>query len=100
MFEINAAALGQNNVSKAKSNDVGWEYGSLVDASNKNKVKCLLCNLVINGGVFRLKKHVAHVGNDVAKCKESSQEAKDKCKKSLEETSKKRMEKTANNLDY
>jgi hypothetical protein len=26
---------------------------------------------------------VAHVGNDVVKCKESSQEAKEKCKKNL-----------------
>jgi hypothetical protein len=99
MLEINAEALEKDNVNKTKSKDAGWEYGNLVDASNKNKVKCMLCNLVVNGGVFRLKKHVAHVGNDVAKCKKSSQEAKDKCKKSLEETSKKR-EKTASDLDY
>jgi hypothetical protein len=99
MSEINAALQKENGI-KRMPNDVGWEYGSVVDASNKNKVKCMLCNIVINGGVYRLKKHVAHVGNDVAKCKESSQEAKDKCKKSLEETSKKRSEKTATELDY
>ena len=80
MSEINAATLQKENVLRGKSDDVGWEYGSLVDVSNKNKVKCMLCNLVINGGVYRLKKHVAHVGNDVTKCKESSQDAKDKCK--------------------
>jgi hypothetical protein len=51
---------------------------------SKNKVKCMLCNLASN------KKHVAHVGSDVAKCKESSHKPKDKCKKSLDETCKKR----------
>ncbi|XBI27532.1 hypothetical protein VPH35_052003 [Triticum aestivum] len=100
MLETNTTSvLLEENASKIKSDDVGWEYGSLADLSNKEKVKCLFCNHVIIGGVYRHKQHVAHVGNFVAKCKKSSQEAKDRCKKSLEEASKKRMEKTSHELE-
>ena len=96
MLETNTTSvLLEENARKRKSDDVGWEYGSLADVSNKDKVKCLFCNHVIIGGVYRHKQHVAHVGNFVAKCKKSSQEAKDRCKKSLEDASNKRREKTA-----
>ena len=97
MSETNAtSALQEQNVLKRKSDDVGWEYGSLVDASKMDKVKC---NHVSTGGVYRHKQHVAHIGNAVVKCKKSSQEAKDRCKKSLEEVSKKRRENTSRELE-
>ncbi|KAI5006856.1 hypothetical protein ZWY2020_042068 [Hordeum vulgare] len=83
----------EENVLKRKSDDVGWECESLADASNKDKVKCMFCNHVSTGGVYRHKQHVAHVGNGVVKCKKISQEAKDRCRKSLEEASNKRREK-------
>ncbi|KAM0894150.1 hypothetical protein ACQ4PT_024652 [Festuca glaucescens] len=98
MSEMNATTQ-QENVLKRKSDDVGWEYGSLIDPSNLDKVKCKFCNHVSTGGIYRLKQHVAHVSNVVAKCKKSSQEAKDRCKKSLEEASKKRREKTIRELE-
>lgn len=69
----------EENVLKIKSDDVGWEYGSLADASNKDKVKSMFCNHVSIGGVYHHKQHVAHVSNVVVKCKKSSQEAKDRC---------------------
>ena len=31
------------NLLKRNSDDVGWEYGVLVDPNNKDKVKCKLC---------------------------------------------------------
>ena len=100
MSETNATStLQEENVLKRKSDDVGWEYRSLADASNKDKVKCSFCNLVFSGGIYRHKKHVAHVGIAVVKCKKSSQEAKDMCRKSLEEASKKRRAKTARELE-
>jgi hypothetical protein len=93
MSETNArATLQEENALKRKSDDVGWEYGSLVDPSKLDKVKCMFCNHVSTGGVYRLKQHVAHVGADVVKCKNSSQEPKDRCKNSLEEASNKRRE--------
>jgi hypothetical protein len=99
MSEMNVTTSQQENVLKRKSDDVGWEYGSLIDPSNLDKVKCMFCNHVSTGGIYRLKQHVAHVSNAVAKCKKSSQEAKDRCKKSLEEASKKRREKTIRELE-
>ena len=34
---------------KRNSDDVGWEYDVLVDANNKDKVKCKFCNKVMQG---------------------------------------------------
>ena len=74
------------NVLRRNSDDVGWEYGVLIDAQNKDKVKCKFCGHQSTGGVYRLKQHVANVGKNVKKCRESTQEAKEKCKKSLDES--------------
>jgi hypothetical protein len=43
---------------KRNSDDVGWEYGVLVDPLSKEKVRCLLCGHVSSGGIYRLKQHV------------------------------------------
>jgi hypothetical protein len=47
------------------------------------------------GGVCCVKKDVARVANVVVICKKNSHESKEKCKKCLEEASKKRRKKTA-----
>jgi hypothetical protein len=49
--------------------------------------------------MYRLKQHLGHVGSAVARCKITTPEAKDKCKKSLEEATRKRKEKTAHDLN-
>jgi hypothetical protein len=84
---------------KRNSDDVGWEYGVLVDPLNKENVRCLLCGHCSSGEIYRLKQHVGHVGSIVAKCKKKTPEAKDKCKKSLEKATKKRKEKIARDLN-
>uniref|UniRef100_K3Y297 HAT C-terminal dimerisation domain-containing protein n=1 Tax=Setaria italica TaxID=4555 RepID=K3Y297_SETIT len=68
------------NVLKRNSDDVGWEYGFLVDPNNKDKVECKFYGHRSQGGVHRLKEHVANVGTNAKKCKKSTQEAKDKKK--------------------
>jgi hypothetical protein len=93
------ATSQEENVLKRKSDDVGWEYGSLVDPSKQDKVKCMFCNHVSTEGVYCLRQHVAHVGSAVVKCKKISQEAKDRCKTSLDGASKKRREKIAREVD-
>jgi hypothetical protein len=43
MSETNArATLQEENALKRKSDDVGWEYGSLVNPFKLDKVKCIL----------------------------------------------------------
>jgi len=66
---------------KRNSDDVGWQYGILVDPNNKDKVKCKFCNKVMQGGIYRLKQHVAHDGKNATKCPKSTDEAKEKCQK-------------------
>jgi hypothetical protein len=111
MYFICRMATGQSGVTvltvaatdpvvlKRNLDDVGWEYGILVDPLNKEKARCLLCGHCSSGGIYHLKQHVGHAGGDVAKCKKTTPEAKDKCKKSLEEATRKRKEKTAHDLN-
>jgi hypothetical protein len=47
---------------KRNSDDVGWEYGVLVDPLNKEKVQCFLRGHCSSRGIYRLKQHVGHVG--------------------------------------
>ncbi|KAL6179075.1 hypothetical protein ACLB2K_050591 [Fragaria x ananassa] len=67
---------------KPKSDDVGWEYGSLVNLSNLDKVKCKLCGKILSGGIYQLKQHIAHEKGNVTLCNKSSDEDKNKCKSS------------------
>ncbi|CAD6247176.1 unnamed protein product [Miscanthus lutarioriparius] len=89
------------NLLKRNSDDVGWEYGVLVDASNKDKVKCKLYDKEMRGGIHRLKEHLAHKGKNVKKCTArtpQAMEAKEKCKKALADA-KRKEEKTVRELE-
>ena len=46
--------------------DPAWRHGEAV--GSKNKVKCNYCGRVLNGGITRLKQHLAHVSGQVTKC--------------------------------
>jgi hypothetical protein len=90
------------NLLKRNSDDVGWEYGVLVDANNKDKVKCKLCKKEMRGGIHRLKQHLAQEGKNVTKCPARTPhflEAREKCKKALAEAKRKREEKTVRELE-
>jgi len=83
-------------VLRRNSDDVGWEYGVLVDPNNKDKVKCIPCDKQMFGGVYRLKQHIAQEGKNAKKCqgtkttKEKLLEAQEKCKKALDEAKRNR----------
>jgi hypothetical protein len=97
-----AAGTEVANLLKRNSDDVGWDYGVLVDASNKDKVKCKLCNKEMRGGIHRLKTHLAHEGKNVKKCTARTPEAleaKEKCKKALADAKRKREEWTVHELE-
>ncbi|XP_066310839.1 uncharacterized protein [Miscanthus floridulus] len=98
-IETGVTSREEVNVLKRNSDDVGWEYGFLVDANNKDKVECKFCGHRSQGGVHRLKEHVANVGTNAKKCRKSTQEAKDKCKKSLEDSKRKRKEQAVRELE-
>ena len=47
--QVDGASTEAVNLLKRNSDDVGWEYGVLVDANNKDKVRCNLCSKEIRG---------------------------------------------------
>jgi hypothetical protein len=53
---LTAAAM-ELVVLKQNSDDVGWEYGVLVDPVNKEKVRYMLCGHCSSGGIYRLKQN-------------------------------------------
>lgn len=55
--------------------DIGWRFGESIDG-NKRKIKCKFCGKIINGGITRLKEHLAHKRGDVAPCSSVSVEVK------------------------
>ena len=100
--QVHGASTEAVNLLKRNSDDVGWEYGVLVDANNKDKVRCNLCNKEMRGGIYRLKQHLAHEGKNVTKCPARTQqasEAKAKCKKALEDAKRKTSSKCVKQLD-
>ena len=68
---------------KRKSNDVGWEFGVLIDEKNLDKVKCISCEKVFSGGVYRLKEHVANIQGNVAPCRKASKDNQLRCRQAI-----------------
>ncbi|WCJ24789.1 hAT transposon superfamily protein [Euphorbia peplus] len=89
-MESNSEEANETPSLKRKSNDVGWEYGVLINPNNLEKVKCKLCGKEFSGGVYSLKKHIARIQGDVAGCPYSKKEDQDKCKLAIMEARKKR----------
>ncbi|KAL6133585.1 hypothetical protein ACLB2K_065820 [Fragaria x ananassa] len=78
---------------KRNFEDVGWEFGALVNPSNVDKVKCKLCGKVLSGGIHWLKKHIAHIKGNATPCNKSSDEDKKKCKQAIDEAQSKKKQK-------
>lgn len=82
-----------NDILKRKSNDLGWEYGVLVDPNNLDKIKCLLCDKVIRGGIYRMKQHIAGIKGNVRACLKSTKEDQLKCRNAINDGRRKKDEK-------
>ncbi|CAN1336747.1 hypothetical protein LINPERPRIM_LOCUS37282 [Linum perenne] len=81
------------NALKRKSNDVGWQYGTLSGPLNTDKVKCNFCKHASTGGIYCLKAHIGNFGNFVKGCKVAPPEAVQVCKSALEVTTRKKKNK-------
>ena len=63
----------------------------LIDPSNVNDVKCILCGKVTKEGINRHKVHIAGIkAKGVKPCLRASEEKKAKCREALEENKSKR----------
>jgi hypothetical protein len=67
--------------------DPFWEYGEPDSQGNRQHLRCKLCGKSMFGGVYRLKYHLAKIGNEVEICTESSEELVAKATKAIEEYS-------------
>ncbi|TXG54271.1 hypothetical protein EZV62_019527 [Acer yangbiense] len=65
---------------KRKSNDVGWEFGILIDEKNQDKVQYILCKKVFYWGLYRLKEHVANIQGNVAPCRMATNDNQLRCR--------------------
>ena len=86
------------SVLKRKSNDVGWEYGMLIDPKNMDKVKRKFCGKVMSGGVYRIKDHINHIFENVYACPKSSLNDQAKCKNAIAEGKSKKKNKKEDDL--
>ncbi|TVU15519.1 hypothetical protein EJB05_39043, partial [Eragrostis curvula] len=83
-----SAATVNNPPLKRNSDDVRWEYGTLIDPNDLNVIQCKLCPKVVKAGIYRLKLHIAGKKGQVTACPNATEEDKEKCKKALEDSSK------------
>jgi hypothetical protein len=78
---------------KRKSNDIGWEFGILIDEKNQDKVQCILCKKVVSGGVYRLKEHVANIQGNVAPCRMATSDNQMRCRQAIADAKNKKKNK-------
>jgi len=50
---------------KRNSDDIGWDYGVLVNPNNLNLIKCKLCGHEVSAGIHRFKHHIAGIRGQV-----------------------------------
>ncbi|GMP99210.1 hypothetical protein CsSME_00046772 [Camellia sinensis var. sinensis] len=54
--------------SESNRKDPAWQYAHLVEENNLNKFECNFCGKVSNGGVYRVKQHLAGGYRNVTAC--------------------------------
>jgi hypothetical protein len=62
---------------KRNSDDIGWEYGVLIDPNDLNVIKCKLCPCIVKAGIYRLKLHIAGKKGQVQSCPNATAEDKE-----------------------
>lgn len=81
--------MNNNNKRPLKRNydDIGWDYGFLIDENDLNVIQCKLCPKIVRAGIYRLKLHIASKKGEVRSCPGATPEDIDRCKKAIEESS-------------
>lgn len=68
----NSSAASNMNTSEKKLNhnlnDVGWEYGELVNPNVLDKLKCKLWSNKCSAGVYIIKQHIAGIRGNIRAC--------------------------------
>lgn len=92
---LNSNIKGKNEKRvKRNSNDVGCEFGELINPNDLDKLKCRLCGHRCSGGVYRIKQHIAGIRGNVRPCSVAKEDDKKKCKAALDERKNKKRERS------
>jgi hypothetical protein len=73
---------------KRNYEDIGWEYGVLVDPNDLNLKQCKLCPQVVKETIYRLKLHIAGKRGQLKPCLNATPEDMERCKQDIEDSSK------------
>ncbi|XP_025819127.1 uncharacterized protein LOC112895392 [Panicum hallii] len=71
---------------KRNPDDIGWQYGVLVNQDDLNVIQCKLCPMVVRAGIYRLKLHIAGIKGQVRSCPNANPEDRENCKKAIEDS--------------
>lgn len=70
------------------SHDVVWEYREFINSNDLDKLKCKLCSHRCNGGIYRVKQHIAGIRGKAKACSVAKEDYRKKCKAALDERKK------------
>ncbi|KAK3119406.1 hypothetical protein QOZ80_9BG0719220 [Eleusine coracana subsp. coracana] len=83
----NPSVMNKQPPLKRNSNDIGWQYGVLIDPNDLNVIQCKLCPKIVRVSIYRLKLHIAGKKGQVRSCPGATAEDIAKCKAAIEESS-------------
>ncbi|GMQ11441.1 hypothetical protein CsSME_00054079 [Camellia sinensis var. sinensis] len=63
--------------SSESKKDPAWQYARMANPQNLSKFICSFCDKEMNGGVYRVKKHLAGGYKNVVACKKYPSDVKD-----------------------
>ena len=69
---------------------MGWEFATLINPLDLQRVKCKLCGKEMGGGVNRMKQHIGQVKGRVTSCNVATPDQQKRCKDAYEEPQKKK----------
>ncbi|XP_028077965.1 uncharacterized protein LOC114279882 [Camellia sinensis] len=81
--------------SESNRKDPAWQYAHLVEENNLNKFECNFCSKVSNGGVYRVKQHLAEGYRNVTACPKCPSHVRDEIREFM---SKKKTQKEEMNM--
>ncbi|XBI71900.1 hypothetical protein VPH35_065989 [Triticum aestivum] len=84
-----ASTGASSHTLKGNSDDMGWEFATLINPLDLQRVKCKLCGKEMGGGINRMKQHIGQVKGSVTSCNVATPDQQKRCKDAYEAPQKK-----------
>ncbi|XBI55818.1 hypothetical protein VPH35_037546 [Triticum aestivum] len=69
---------------KTNSDNMGWEFATLIYPLDLSRVKCKLCGKEMFGGINRMKQHIAQIRGQVTPCTVANADQQKRCREACE----------------